>query len=185
MLLNLLWPKVVRQSPKFLMAHSNLDPDTAEYLCKLFPGTKIIYLVRNGIEVVSSRIVFNGFKDKSFESQCEVWAKSRVMANWGSKKDEFFLVRHEELLNANWVELVFQKIWEWLGLLPDDHCVKSFCESKYHSTRFPLEGEEAAHDLHKRKERWRLWTDLQREIFVKYCQSTMEYFQYEIPWLIK
>jgi hypothetical protein len=175
-------PALFTRAPKHWMALSDLNPCLAVYLRQLFPGVRIIYIVRNGIEVVSSRMVFEGFKDRPFAWQCEVWAKSEDMVRWGREQDNFFLIRHETLLDVESVSRVFNDFWTWLGIKNEQRCADALWHNSYHPTQFPSETPIAGSDLHTRKSRWEFWTDEQRQTFAKHCASAMAYLGYEIPW---
>jgi len=111
------------------------------YLQQLFPNVRLVYLVRNGIEVVSSRMVFDGFKDRSFEWQCQVWAKAEEMARWGAEQKNFYLIRHESLLDPESASHVFTALSKWLDLKNDPRCSDALRTEIYHPTKFPAESQ--------------------------------------------
>ena len=69
----LAWPQPRRERPlpAALCTYTNLDPETASHLLQVFPGAKVAYIVRDGIEVVASRMGFESFAADSFETQCQ------------------------------------------------------------------------------------------------------------------
>ena len=178
-------PQLAVIQAKRWMASTDINPRLAEYLRQLFPEMRLVYLVRNGIEVVSSRMVFEGFKDRPFEWQCEVWAKSEKMARWGVKRDYFYLIRHESLLDEHSISRVLTGVWSWLGLKNDPCCAEALAANTFHPTTFAGEASSTVKNLLTRKSRWEYWSDEQRNVFVKYCSSAMNYFGYEIPWLTR
>lgn len=184
LLLHLLYPRpsLAIIPPKRWMASTDINPRLVGYLRQLFPNIRLIYLVRNGIEVVSSRMVFEGFKDRPFEWQCEVWARSVDIARWGSEQDFFYLLRHESLLNPESTVHTLSELWSWLGLNNEPRCADVLQTHSYHPTTFPGEEPASKESLHKRKSRWEYWNEKQREIFTKQCAPAMLYFGYEIPW---
>ena len=185
LLLNLLWPapRTGKDRPKMMLACSDLTPERADYLCRIFPGTRIVYIVRNGVEVVASRMVFHGFMDKPFEWQCEVWSQTQALAEWGADRDDFTLVRHEELLSPVSAERTYRRIFERLGLPFHQGSLDMLLERHFHPTSFPGEKDEDADSLRKRGDRAQLWTGEQRDAFVRICKGAMDYFRYDIPWL--
>jgi hypothetical protein len=176
-------PAVFRIMPGYWMALSDLNPRLAGYFRQLFPTVRIVYTVRNGIEVVSSRMVFDGFRKHPFDSQCEVWAKAEDMAKWGREQDNFFLIRHEMLVDKETALQVFTDLWSWLGLRNEHKCIDALWSSSYHPTKFPGEDPRTSADLRSRSLRWEFWTDDQRREFTIQCAPAMEFFGYEIPWL--
>lgn len=187
LILSILYPRpplTITQQKRW-MASTDINSRLAEYLRQLFPEMRVIYLVRNGIEVVSSRMVFEGFKDRPFGWQCEVWAKAEEMVRWGVEQDFFFLIRHESLLDRRSTSLVLTELWSWLGLKNDQRCAEALAANIYHPTSFAGETSSTAKNLLGRRSRWEFWSDEQRNVFIKYCSSAMAYFGYEIPWLAR
>lgn len=184
LLLNVLYPRppFAVTLPKRWMATTDINPRLVGYLRELFPDVRLIYLVRNGIEVVSSRMVFEGFKDRPFAWQCEVWARAEEMARWGVEQDYFYLIRHESLLDRESISRVLAGLWSWLGLKNDPRCAEALATDSYHPTIFTGEATGDAKNLNRRKARWDFWSDEQRDIFVNTCSSAMTYLGYDIPW---
>jgi hypothetical protein len=184
LLLSVLYPRppLAITRPKRWMASTDINPRLAEYLRQLFPDVRLVYLVRNGIEVVSSRMLFEGFKDGPFRWQCEVWAKAEGMVRWGVEQNYFYLIRHESLLDRDSISRVLTGLWSWLGLKDNPRCAEALTNSNYHPTTFASEASSAVNDLLHRKSRWEFWSDEQRNMFVEHCSSAMAYLGYEIPW---
>lgn len=57
----LIWPDPALATKPVHMAAINPTGDQLDYLCHVFPTAKITCLVRNGIEVVSSRLRYRSF----------------------------------------------------------------------------------------------------------------------------
>jgi hypothetical protein len=188
LILSLLWPDPRPELPRQLLAFSNLLPDRAGYLCQLFPGrpgaarTRIVYLVRNGIEVVSSRLRFGNFVDLPFRQHCEVWARSVEMAEWGRDRDDFMLLRHEHLLEAETLAESLEAFWTFAGLPAEPKIFERLLNVCYHPTS---EGDASTpgETLRTRADRWRDWADEQRLTFAVVCGEAMRYWGYEMPWL--
>jgi hypothetical protein len=157
-------------------------------LCRLFPGqagaarVRIVYLVRNGIEVVSSRLRFGNFVDLPFRQHCEVWARSVEMAEWGRDRDDFMLLRHERLLEDRTLADSLEAFWTFAGLPAEAKIFERLLNVCYHPT-----SEDGASSpgetLRERADRWRDWTDEQRLTFADVCGEAMRYWGYEMPWL--
>ncbi|MHC4141730.1 MAG: sulfotransferase [Planctomycetota bacterium] len=187
LILNLLWPEPRTELPRQLLAFSNLLPDRAAYLCRLYPGqvgaakVRIVYLVRNGIEVVSSRLRFGNFVDLPFRQHCEVWARSVEMAEWGRDRDDFLLLRHERLLVAETLSESLDAFWTFAGLPAEPKIFERLLNVCYHPTSED-DANSPGETLRKRADRWRDWTDEQRRTFADVCGETMRYWGYEMPW---
>lgn len=184
LLLNLLWPepRTAGARPRMLLATSDLTPARADYLLQLFPDARIVYVVRNGIEVVASRSTHPQFRDASFEEHCRAWSQSREMVEWGREKAGFMLLRQETLLEADAARAALSAALLTLGLTADARCTEIVLGRQFHPTHVVGEAQTEADDLRRRQERWKFWSDEQREAFSSMCGPAMRYFGYPMPW---
>ncbi|MGI9518528.1 MAG: sulfotransferase, partial [Pirellulaceae bacterium] len=110
MLVNLLFPVEgweKDQLPSRLSTFSAMEPEAAEFAVDVFPGVHFANIVRNGIEVVASRMVHRSLGQHSFEEHCTAWAAARPMAEWGAGREDFTLIRHEQLLGESTCRSMF------------------------------------------------------------------------------
>ncbi|MGI9519494.1 MAG: sulfotransferase [Pirellulaceae bacterium] len=184
-ILHMIWPahqiRSVRD-PQMISTYTMLNPRSALGLSKTFPGFRIFYIVRNGIEVVSSFQAFKAFEDLPFEHVCKIWAVRRDMLEYGADRDDFYLFRHEWLHDPERFQEKFTEALQACGLKFDEACLKPLAR-RFHPTTFPGESGDATRDLSRRADRWQYWTDEQRECFVANCQHLMDELGYPIPWL--
>jgi hypothetical protein len=183
LILNLLWPDPRPEPPLRLLAFTNLLPDRADELGRIFPGVRVVYLVRNGIEVVSSRLRFDSFAALPYAQHCRVWARSVEMGEWGRDRDDFLLVRHEHLLDADRLARVFAALWSFAGLPPEPRCADRLLSRCYHPTSDNGGGRPPGEVLHQRAHRWRDWTDEQRATFTEIAGDAMRSWGYAMPWV--
>lgn len=208
LILRLLWPcpRLDSTRPDRLLAFTNLTPTSADYLVRMFPRVRIVYIVRNGIEVVSSRMRFEPFRHRDVASHSDTWVLAHEMATWGEGKREFQIVRHEWLKDTDGPERMMGTILSFLGLTPHAPCVEAFREELVHPTgdeRAPERADPASmiesksshgteseaaglrlpgETLRGRSERWRDWTDAERLAFESRCGDAMRALGYDIPW---
>ncbi len=181
LLLKLLWPGPRPEGCRRLLAYSGLRPELAEYLGRVFPGVRIIQVVRNGIEVVASRMRYAGFAQQPFEHQAAVWNETMHLARWGNDHDDFLLVRHEQLIATDGPQTEMARICQFLGLPEVSICAENLQQRDYH----PTSDDESVTQMAPRgdrAERWRTWTAEQRAIFDMTCGTAMDYFGYQRPW---
>lgn len=184
-ILHLLWPLNhgdFRSDAEVIATYSMLNPRTAAGLARTFSDLRIFYIIRNGIEVVSSYQVFEPFREMSFLHVCKLWALRRNMIRWGAGRPEFCLFRYESLLQPELFRGAFAEALERCGLEFEPACLEPL-DQRYHPTKFPGESAQDARDLSMRDQRWRHWTDEQQSIFVDQCQHLMGELGYPIPWL--
>ena len=180
MLLHLLFPAdrwTAQEMPKSISTFSAMTPDAADFAVAVFPGIHFANIVRNGIEVVASRIAHRGMGQQSFEKNCTVWAAAQEMTEWGKDRPDFTLVRHEQLLATEACQQLFKDLFDRAGLPFTDEAAKYVATNRFNQTSY--EGESA--ELEKRVERWQKWDDEQRATFRRICGKAMDYFGYEIP----
>ena len=187
LILNLHWPSdsiSSEASAPVLATYSMLDPRAAIGICNAFPSVSIVYIVRNGIEVVSSFVSFPGFRHIPFEQCCRNWALRYDMAQYAIYNDHATLVRYEWLEND--VDKFSDGLTEALkrtGLAFDSECLKPLAK-RFHPTRFEGESRADARDHSKRKDRWKLWSESERLQFQEICGETMNKLGYPIPWAV-
>ncbi len=168
-----------------------INPSAAnlDYLCQIFPNSKIVCLVRNGLEVVCSRMKYQSFRDLEFQSHCQTWNRCGDMLDWGQRNpDRFFLFRHEWTYDSTLVEQKLNELFHWSGTrgcpavannirdvidcMPTTAVPKAFAEMS---------------DLEKRSyfqakaNRCHHWTESQRQQFTEICGELMDRLGYEIP----
>lgn len=177
--LSLLWPRARSKTPSRLLAFSNITPHAGEYLAGLFPGLKIVYIVRNGIEVIASRMRFESFRSRPVDDHSIAWSQSATLAKWGAARSDFLLVRHERLIAEGGPAAEVERILGFLSLPP---CAANLSGTTYHPTPEKLTEATAPKPLSTRSERWKDWSLDQLTIFDRIAGHAMEYFGYERPW---
>jgi len=161
--MRLLFPSALLGVSESIQARStftSLREETFEALHVFFPNFRLVNIVRNGIEVVASRIKHAHIGDAGdFETHCTAWSHSTDVINWFGRhqelKERFFLVRHERLLDQEQCREVFGRIQHRFGLRRTDVCAQFVLEnfvSRNQQQRSPLTAEGA-------DARERLWQD--------------------------
>lgn len=184
MLLDLLFPVDQWREdsrPLALSTFSAMNPAAAEFATAVFPGIHFANIVRHGVEVVASRMVHRSLGRHSFEEHCRAWAAAQEMAEWGADREDFSLIRHEDLLVEESCVSLFQRLFEDANLPPSDASSQYVLNHKFNQTVYDQETDLDSENLSGRARRWQLWNDQQRQEFERICGPTMEYFGYEFP----
>ncbi len=193
LLRTLIWPDEEMAERPVHMAAINPTSAQLDYLRQLFPNSKYIGLVRNGIEVVSSRMEFQSFAENEFETHCDIWNRSARVAAWGKRNSESFrLMRHEWLYAPVKLQQWMRELFGWLEI--------EFSESPERKILGKLEHPTSAVQMMDRKQfststiavkrnyflskrnRWRKWTPQQLAAFEDRCGQSMRMLNYNIPW---
>ena len=192
---DILFPQRDQHAGKLLMAACDLRDEVTDYLYQVLPGTKMLYLIRNGIEVVASRALFPSMKEAPFEEHCDIWLRAPKIYAWGKARPEqvrFF--RHEWLRDETRVRAELSSLYDWLGIKWADALFQNLMTQQYHPTQHPTEPampelsqekrakQEVEMFAKSRQERWMLWSDRERALFEEKCGGAMRELGYEIPW---
>lgn len=151
----------------------------AQGLIKLYPKTKFIWILRNGVNVVHSRGKFPEFRDLSFEVHCRHWAESIMRFGYLFDLPEAIVIRQEEL--ADQPEMVFRRIFDHLGVTYDPGPTEFSLTHLVH----PLD-ESTSEDVNVKKvlsERppaYLKWTLEQKSIFKEICGEAMRQAGYNL-----
>lgn len=184
MLLSLLFPADGWQAqnlPGSLSTFSAMNPEAAEFALTVFPGLHFANIVRNGVEVVASRMVHRVLGQHSFHEHCLAWAAAAEMVRWGQSRDDFTLIRHEALLEQESCRSTFAQLFERCRL-PDSPASSDYVSgNRFNQTSYESEGGSDQDRLTTRQQRWNHWTADQRKQFVDLCGEGMEFFGYSLP----
>lgn len=180
---NVLFPQRLfkpTEHTKFKSTFSSLRAGRADYLKEVFPNLKLVIIIRNGTEVVASRMVHEHIQHAGdFETHCVAWANTVEMLDWAQRQPEFYVLRHETFKDETACRETFATMQSTFGMThseaPADFVLKGLINSTA-PTDNRIEG------LQERTERWKSWSPQQREIFQRVCGPTMERCGYEIPW---
>ena len=179
--LELLWPlgaMVVREC-RAISTYFGLQVEEAAFLAELFPRHLVVYLVRNGIEVVASRMQHRTFKQHSFEAHCLLWNETVAMAKWAEQSEHCLICRHEHFQNRPSMQAALGPGLERYGITNLEPMLEFLERDPKHTTSVPGEADEA---LAARNQRWKYWTGEQQAQFADLCGDSMAHFGYPIPW---
>lgn len=192
----LIWSGHAECPTRIRMGAFHIMPMTRDYFFQIFPDSRVVYLVRNGIEVISSRKLHNLLKLKTFDEHCTAWLRSYKMYKWGLEHpNEFFLIRHEWLIDRLKMQAVLEQLYDWLEIQWDDAPLVNLFAKRYGATRHAQEEAAQTADYARlslaerqgleqtRRERWRFWTRAERAMFEKRCGHAMSEMGYPVPWL--
>ena len=141
---------------------------------------KVVYILRNGIEVIASRMLKPQFKHFSFEENCKIWAYSKNVLEFACNDKNFLLIRHEDMLKDNSLEVVYKEIFSHLNIASDSACVEFVKKNFCHPTNINEE-DLKINSLQSRFKRWESFDSSQKKIFNRICGDAMAFFEYKIP----
>ena len=141
-------------------------------LDKVYPGSKYLYIVRNGIDVVHSMSKFHGFKENDFETHCKTWAESISKYDYLRTKPNALMVRHEQLTHDP--AILFSKIYTFLELIDNSESLAFTKSNLIHSLDQPdVKIKDSNTQFLKRGDPSILWDNNQRRIFSDLCKTKM------------
>lgn len=155
----------------------------AQGLKAIFPGCQIICMVRNGIDVVGSRMKYKGFSSLPFEEHCMNWRDTVSKYAYVDRLDWGIVIRYEDFLSDQASTL--SKIADFLGCHGNYDGVVHYVKT---NVLHPLDKSDqsvsdAAAFLNSRNACWHSWNEEQRRTFIDICGSDMKSKGYKIPFL--
>lgn len=152
----------------------------AEGLAELYPHGRLVYVVRNGCEVVQSRSQFGSMRERSFEDHCREWADSVRRYAYLLACARATAVRHEALSRDPGA--VFDGLCTFIGVARDRGPSTFAQTTLLHPLDQPTQvGVAVEQRLHDREPAHESWTAEQRENFKTVCGDAMHELGYEIP----
>lgn len=154
---------------------SQSDLDGLRYL---FPNAKVIYLHRNGIEVVHSMAKKNWFCDLSFEKRCHLWADSVFRYDYLDRDEMSFTVRHQNFLHHP--KELFDNLFSWLGIIHSSQPAIFSSSNIVHPLGCPTRQGSIIEELKNRPPPGLQWNADERDIFCRICGEAMEKLGYPV-----
>jgi len=184
-----LFPEIAQpldESIKALSTFSSLREDMFDMLPMMLPNAVLVNIVRNGVQVVDSRMRHKHIgKGRSFREHCVAWAHSLDVVQWAENadamKDRLFVVRHEQLLSPESCQKVFSDMQTWLKLDPSSACF-DFVQGNFVSQNKDTVSPQTTEGSQTRKLAWQNWDARQRAEFEEVCSTAMKHFGFPIPW---
>lgn len=170
------------EPPRCVSTFSAMRSEVAEFLVEFIPQVRIINIVRNGVEVVASRMAHQHIGKRTFEEHCVAWAAAIDMITWGESKEEFYLIRQEDFLSQEKTQAVFSDLFRSLGLRDDPASADFVAGGIINTTRSDFDTDETVANLNTRGDRWKNWSPSQRETFERICKIPMLQLGYDVPW---
>jgi len=176
------------ESPVAISTFSSLRVEDLDHVTQLFPRLVIANIYRNGTEVVASRMTHSHIGPRfEFEQHCVAWSHALDSIQWGTEKPNFVPFPHHDLLNMESTESLFQQVLDQVDIADAQPCVEFVHSNVINTNNSPqlqptTEADSTNANLTSRAERWRDWTQEQREIFDTKCGATMNRLGFKVPW---
>lgn len=154
----------------------------AEGLMALYPGTRFIWIMRNGINVVHSRTKFPEFRDLPFSDHCHHWANSIKRFSYLRALPVATVVHQEDFTEDP--GRVFRTIFELMGIPNDPAPAEYALNTHVH----PLDdlsvakGVNVKDVLSRRRPPHESWPEEWRTTFKAICSESMALAGYEVPY---
>jgi hypothetical protein len=172
---------LVPDSEKYWVAKVSLSHDTFDKAMEIFSGLRIIYVIRNGIEVVNSAKHFKGFAGLSFEELCKRWSDSVVELRYLLDKQNCAVIRHDELVSDP--HRVFDAVYKKLEM-ESDAAPAEFIDSTLFNSSFNQVSnkDEVGKVFNNRLSCWNQWSETEQQTFIDTCDEYMQELQFQRPY---
>lgn len=156
------------------------ERESTEGLLALYPRLKVIYIVRNGCDVVQSMAKFKGFSDEDFETHCRRWTEGVEKYRYLLTLPQALVVTHESLLGEP--EAFFTRVLDFLGLPqhpgPAHYAKTTVVHPLDMATKHAADPKA---ELAARQPAAATWTSQQKALFERLCGTGMRELGYEVP----
>ncbi|MBX2881886.1 MAG: sulfotransferase family protein [Granulosicoccus sp.] len=176
--------KDVAQAPdseKYWIVKVSLKSDTFAKAQEIFGDVKVVYVIRNGIEVVNSARHFKGFANLNFEQLCRRWTASQVSLGYLMNQRCCALIRHEDLVSDPYT--VFESAFKKLDL-QQDSAPAEFIDSTLFNSSFnkSSKGGEVSKVFSNRLACWDEWSKAEQQTFIDICDASMQELDFYRPY---
>jgi len=147
----------------------------------IFPNMKMMYIMRNGIEVVNSTRNFHGFSNLTFEDCCRRWAGSIQANNFLENRADVAFIKHHDMVTDP--VGVLGNAFESIGMAndpkPGEYIKSNIFNSSFDKTKQDINAEK--HFQGRLQEAWDAWTKEEQELFIRLCGSYMKSYGFALP----
>lgn len=147
----------------------------------VFGTVRVVYVMRNGIEVVNSARSFPGFAHLNFEQLCQRWVDNIEQCRYVHTQDGCAVIKHHELVDEP--EAVYAAVFKKLGL-PQDKGPANFIATNLFNSSFDQTAKNTSTSkvFNSRLQCWDDWTDTEKAIFISKCDGLMQEFGFVRPY---
>ncbi len=186
LLTRLIWPDEDSRSRSTWMAAINPTGEMLDFLCEVFPSTRILCLIRNPIGMISSRMRYDSFKAAEFESHCHVWMRSQGVYAWCRKNPSNGRVFRHEWLYSTELETRLQQLFKWIDLEDAPNVAENMKSRLVHPTGDTAEinvltDAQRSDYFVAKQDRWHDWTADNQQTFTNICGDFANELGYSIP----
>ena len=166
---------------KYWIAKTSLGKRAYAKAQEVFGEIRIVYIMRNGIEVVNSARNFEGFSDLNFRQLCTRWRENIENSEFQFDLPLVSVVKHDELVAQP--ETAFTEIFADL-CLSDDPKPAEFINTNLFNSSFDEKSKDskAKESFKNRLNAWDSWTDEEQQMFIDECDFLMEKYNFIRPY---
>ena len=166
----------VTETNKFYAVKAFPNSENIQTTLEYLPGLRIIYIIRNGIEVVNSHLNYHGFNNLTFEECCKRWALSLNEYKFLENSTFATFIRHEELVVNP--KKVFDKIFSEAGMSYSIE-PESYIKNSLHNSSFSNDKScDVLSILSERSRALEGWSNEMKNTFHMICGSKMNEYAY-------
>jgi len=147
----------------------------------MFQDLRVVYVLRNGIEVVNSARSFGGFAHLTFKEICQRWSGNIELCRYVHSTPMCSVVKHHELVNdpVNVYETVYRELKMENDLAPAQFIKTTLFNSSFDKTS---NVKSIASVFDNRLACWDEWTSAEKDTFLENCDELMMEFEFHRPY---
>ena len=166
---------------RYWIAKVSFDQESYEKAAHILGELRIIYVIRNGIEVVNSARNFKGFADLSFEQLCSRWVNNITQCDYVNESNNCAVIKHHEMVENP--GSVFESVFKKLSISQDKGPAEFIAKTLFNSSFDKSEKlSSTATVFSNRLECWNEWTEEEKRMFISKCDDTMDKYNFTKPY---
>ena len=163
------------------IAKVSLGEEAYRKACSIFSQLRVIYVMRNGIEVVNSAKSFHGFASMTFEQLCRRWANNLETCRYVHSSALCAVIKHHELVTDP--KSVYQSVYEQLQMEADEAPANFIGTTLFNSSFDKTASVKSTSGVFdNRLACWDDWSKEEQNTFVDICDDHMIEFDFQRPY---
>lgn len=168
---------------RFWIAKLSLDLTQKRKADQVFGESRIVYIVRNGIEVVNSAKSFSGFQHSTFKELCFRWVDNQKKCSYVEESQNCVLVKHHELVSNP--DAVFDTVYKALNIGSDSNPA-NFIKTNLFNSSFDntAKNTDTTNAFSDRLRCWNDWSEEEKCTFIDICDDAMVQYDFTRPYTL-
>lgn len=165
----------------YWVAKVSLSEEAFLKMQSVFNDVRVIYVMRNGVEVVNSAKSFDGFSHLEFEQLCKRWVNNIKQCHYVHSSDRCAVIKHHDLVRDP--HETYERVFNELSM-ENDSAPGDFIKTNLFNSSFNQSStlKTTANVFEDRLKCWDDWTGEEQSIFIEVCDELMQEYEFARPY---